>query len=490
MSQPYFERLAGRLRPAKVRLALRTENPEDRQAVLRVLAVGEKARSPLPAGGAATPRVLARAGDGDLLELLEVAATPPLRLSAPGHRTGSGVMALVRRVFQPAAMVTEPPEAGAPRVDLVLQVVSAPVHLQATPSLRAEYRRPVLLLVRPAGTAAEQAALLALCERAEERDQVQVLAFGDFARCWVQEDHLLRTVERHLPVAKVPGMNRFASRLGAPAPAAARTGDAHHRLGADGGGTRNGGDPHPCDVAARPAAGGERAGELARKLAIACLVERLQSSAELTLRRLLELHGVDPAQAQPLELRLEEKFVVQGAVNTPQAGLAGAATGAAMGASVDLMVGGLTLGAAAALGALVGGGAASVAAAWKNKSTGPVSSVVAVGDEMLEGLTQGALLRYLAAAHFGRLDPTSSGADVEARWQGEVAVVLASRRERLKLLWAAMRASPALDRVSVPGALEAGEGTTAPLTQLLGEMAVEVLRRLYPSSRLPQPEVA
>jgi hypothetical protein len=306
----------------------------------------------------------------------------------------------------------------------------------------------------------------------------------------VQEDLLLRTVERHLPVAKVPGMNRLRH-------AWAR----RHQLRLEQAmltialelmeAARETEEIRTPAMSLRDLLPAERrAGELARKLAIACLVERLQSSAELTLRRLLELHGVDPAQAQPLELRLEEKFVVQGAVNTPQAGLAGAATGAAMGASVDLMVGGLTLGAAAALGALVGGGAASVAAAWKNKSTGPVSSVVAVGDEMLEGLTQGALLRYLAAAHFGRLDPTSSGADVEARWQGEVAVVLASRRERLKLLWAAMRASPALDRVSVPGALEAGEGTTAPLTQLLGEMAVEVLRRLYPSSRLPQPEVA
>ena len=97
--------------------------------------------------------------------------------------------------------------------------------------------------------------------------------------------------------------------------------------------------------------------------------QRLDGSAAQMFAKLRELHGVDEAAARALQHRLQEKFVVQQAIDTPQAGMAGAATGAAMGASVDLLVGGLTLGAATALGALVGGSAAFIAAAWKNRAT-------------------------------------------------------------------------------------------------------------------------
>ena len=52
---------------------------------------------------------------------------------------------------------------------------------------------------------------------------------------------------------------------------------------------------------------------------------------------------------------------------------AGAATGAAMGAGIDMITGGLTLGAATALGAMIGGGAAYAAALWKNRGSLPAS---------------------------------------------------------------------------------------------------------------------
>ena len=103
--------------------------------------------------------------------------------------------------------------------------------------------------------------------------------------------------------------------------------------------------------------------------AIDAMVARLDRSAAEMFARLRKLHGVEDTAASGLQLKLEEKFVVQQTIDTPQAGMAGAATGAAMGASVDLLVGGLTLGAATALGALVGGSAAFIAAAWKNRAS-------------------------------------------------------------------------------------------------------------------------
>jgi hypothetical protein len=85
-----------------------------------------------------------------------------------------------------------------------------------------------------------------------------------------------------------------------------------------------------------------------------------------------------------------------------------------MGAAVDLMTGGLTLGAASALGALVGGGAALVAAAWKNRAGQPGASLVMLDDRVLLGLADLAVLRYVRVAHAGRAGSGGAGGWEEA----------------------------------------------------------------------------
>ena len=111
----------------------------------------------------------------------------------------------------------------------------------------------------------------------------------------------------------------------------------------------------------------------------------------------------------------------------PQAGVAGAATGAAMGASVDLLVGGLTLGAATALGALVGGGAAFIGAAWKNRATAGGATLVQLSDEMMQAMAEAALLRYLAVAHYGR-GPIGAEGELRPFWKSDVVVAVEARR--------------------------------------------------------------
>src|SRR5438132_13231048 len=128
--------------------------------------------------------------------------------------------------------------------------------------------------------------------------------------------------------------------------------------------------------------------------------------------------------------------------------MAGAATGAAMGASVDLLAGGLTLGAAAALGALVGGGAAYIAAAWRNRASPSGTTIVQLSDAMLEALAQAALLRYVAIVHWARGD-----AEVDARWKAEVALRVQAERPILAGYWSAARTQPA-DRLVQPLAQE------------------------------------
>ena len=122
-----------------------------------------------------------------------------------------------------------------------------------------------------------------------------------------------------------------------------------------------------------------------------------------------------------------------------------------MGASVDLMVGGMTLGAAAALGALVGGGAAFIAAAWKNRASPTGATVVQLGDEMVEALLEAGLLRYVAIARAGR-----GFLEVDERWAPETVARVQAHRPVLAGYWAAARAQPNPDRLVQPVAHELG----------------------------------
>jgi hypothetical protein len=105
---------------------------------------------------------------------------------------------------------------------------------------------------------------------------------------------------------------------------------------------------------------------------------------------------------------------------------------------VDLLVGGLTLGAATALGALVGGGAAAIAAAWKNRATPGGGTLVQLSDEMLQALTEAALLRYVAVVHHGRW-PGVAGSEVSAAWRQPVVAAVEADRARLEPFWTAAR---------------------------------------------------
>jgi hypothetical protein len=192
------------------------------------------------------------------------------------------------------------------------------------------------------------------------------------------------------------------------------------------------------------------------------IVRRLELSAASTAAQLRRIHGVDDSAAAAIEHSLEERFVVQQPVDAPQAGMAGAATGAAMGASVDLLAGGLTLGAAAALGALVGGGAAYIAAAWRNRASPTGATIVQLSDPMLEALAEAALLRYVAIAHWAR-----GATEVDERWKAEVTSRVQAERPILAGYWNAARTQPA-------------DKLLQPLARELDRMTKAVLMHMYP----------
>ncbi len=520
LSQPYFQHLVAALYPAQVRLGYWAARDADRALWLRVLQAAPLRPSAAPAGPNAP---LATTDAGDALHLTDdtPGATAPLFGSAQGAATDvllhltpgadqlSRDVPLLQRAGRALLLVLDD-SAAAPG--------SGPTQRQ---SLHPQSSHSQLL--HPQSTHPQSPNLQAVrVEAAHAGLRAQVLHADDCLRCWVQEPALWQAVGVLLPATQQAGMVRLA---------AARARQHRQRFDSAMATLALQLAEAACEVeAVRSApfsvmnlvnpAERSRAGQ-ARRDAMAAVAERLARAAALTQARLCSLHGIDaasdaaghappdagtpvalgapvvrmpadassPTGADRLNADLANAnrpaadlgdggFLVRAAVNTPQAGMAGAATGAAMGASVDLMVGGLTLGAAAALGALVGGGAAYVAAALKNKTgaSNPGVSTVQLQDDTMQALTETALLRYLDVAHQGR-----GGATAErlARWHSEVAAAVQAHGATLRPLWAAARAqTDAADPADQPPAWE-----PAALTQVLETIGMQLLDALYPAAQ-------
>jgi hypothetical protein len=140
-------------------------------------------------------------------------------------------------------------------------------------------------------------------------------------------------------------------------------------------------------------------------------------------------------------------------------------SGAATGLSADLMAGGLTFGAGALLGGVVGALTMAGAAWGFNTSTDRNQTTMAFADDFLQSLLVGSVLRYLAVAHFGRGRGNFVEGEAPAFWQAEVEAAVAARAGELGRLWDTLRA----------------QGDGARLTGLVLEVAGTTLGRLYPN---------
>jgi hypothetical protein len=447
IDQPYYRRLASLLHSARVQLLLLTHREEDKAAALRVL-------MQMPDGGT----TLIKSAQDDVLRLRDVSGKrPPLAAPAAGSLSG-GWGGRLMALFAPAGgekNEADPDlQAARDEGDVVLHVVSE-AHddpVAAQPLLR-WLDKPVLVL----GNAAPG------CLGVPGS-----LSFDSFARCWVQERVLLDAVGRLMPEEKQAGFARLAAawdERNAERFSRSMMALAEHLMFA----ARQTEEARTGALTVRNIMPAQRQAQAqARQEAMDAVVLRLNKSAAELFAKLRKLHGVDDHAAETLQQALERKFVVQQPVDTPQAGVAGAATGAAMGASVDLMVGGLTLGAATALGALVGGSAAFIAAAWKNRATSSGSTVVQLSEEMMQAMVEAELLRYLAVIHFGR---GAAGAQAEAtksRWKDEVVAAVEASSSLLTPFWGAARIQPDVGRLSLALARE------------LETIATKVLAALYP----------
>lgn len=439
----YYTEVLARVSPARVVLCLLLRDGAGREMLLRTL----RQACDQPALQASSPSpswtVLTTSREDELRVIELPDRPPPDAMPALPAEPAEGGQGWLQDLWGRKAPAAGPRHAewhqARAEGDLVLAVVSSPAALQAEGELLKWLGRPALVLVhdpqgvdRPRAEYEEVAHRLGLA--------ADVLPLEPHTRSWLQDKALRDAIRQRLPDRKAPGYARIAAAWNErnqqrfEQSMRVLAGQLLHAA-------RQAEDVEGTSLSLRQivSASEREAGQRIRQAAMDRVLERLRAAESQAFGELLRLHGIAEPVGAALDAGLAEPFVVQQSVDSPQAGMAGAATGAAMGAGIDLLTGGLTLGAAAALGALVGGTAAFTAAHWKNRGTPGGGSQVQLSAGMLQSLTESALLRYLCVIHFGRSHDMNCVAPLPS-WKSEVVAAVEAERQRLEALWTAARA--------------------------------------------------
>ena len=355
--------------------------------------------------------------------------------------------------------------------DVVLYVVDASEDPAAASYLDAEMKilgwmgKPVLVLLNQLGEPRDWETPLRRypCVRA-------VLGFDAFARCWVQEHALLEQIAALLEGEKQRAFDRIAARwrernlevfrramavLAAQLAAAAVDVVTVGRRG--------------ITETARAWFGGNEGADPALERATTELATRLDAQVRASTDELIRLHGLAGSATAEVLARMGTEVAVSKAADVGKASvLAGALTGALGGLAADLAAGGLTFGAGALIGGVLGAVGGRGAAKAYNLARGVETSTVRWSADFLAGRVVAAVMRYLAVAHFGRGRGEFAQDEYPPHWRGLVESAVDVRRLRLDQLW--------------PGPASDAKAADAEhrLVPLVSEITVEVLQRLYP----------
>jgi hypothetical protein len=428
LREPYFVQVLARVSPARITLAVVASEGGGREAWLRMLR--EVSDHAPPREGAWTVLGTAR---GDTLRVFEVPAgyrapVPAVAAHAGGNASAQAWLQdlLGRFKASPRSLERDAVAATLADADLLVLLPASPVDVQDETRLLHWVAQPALILA-PGDEIPYRSAVQRLGLAAD------VLPLGRCMAHWLRDPLFLETAAARVASSKRAGFERvaatwkdrnavrFTEAMRLVAGELVRAARDTEEVGSAPTGLRQ-----LVNAAERDAA--QRAREGART----ALVQRLRRGEADTFAGLVQLHRTGTPVTALSATRTEEGFSEQHTVDTPQAGMAGAATGAAMGAGIDLLTGGLTLGAATALGAVIGGGAAYAAAAWKNRSSAGGQPQVQLGEDLLQAMAESLLLAYLAVAHRTLAEGTAT---VPPSWRSEVIAAVEARRAELAAHW-------------------------------------------------------
>ena len=311
--------------------------------------------------------------------------------------------------------------------------------------------KPVLVLLNQLGATAggidASAEVARWCAHLTAHRCVRgVVSLDAFARCWVHEEALLREVQPLLPPHKQAACERLRAAWNA------RNVEVFERS---------------MHVLAEPLARGavddetfaesdvqqkvrgwvqavargkERtSAELAR--AQQTLVARFEASVRAATDTVIHLHGLSGQAAAEQLQQLGREFAVDLPADQNKATALGSIfSGAASGLAADLAVGGLSFGAGALIGGLLGAlGGRGLAVAY-NVVRGSDRGVTHWSAEFTLQRMADAVLRYLAIAHFGRGRGDFVTAAAPGRFEDVVTVAIAGHRTELARAYEQARA--------------------------------------------------
>ena len=367
--------------------------------------------------------------------------------------------------------------------DVVLYVINATESPEEARYIGVELKilewigKPVVLLLNQTGPARSEArteADVALwrAHLAAHRCIRGVLSLDAFARCWVQEDTLLTQVQAVLPAKLLAAGERLrwawqkrnyevfeqsmrvlASQLSLAAcdEAAIAEPDVQQRIRGWVSSVTTGADRGAAEL------------QPAQQL----LAKRLEESNRAAIDALIKLHGLSGRAAEEPLQALAHELAVERPADEHKASLLGAVlSGAAGGIAADLAAGGLTFGAGALIGGVLGAlGARGITQVY-NFARGRESGRVRWSPEFMTRRVAAGLLGYLAVAHFGRGRGEFVRAAIPDHWQ-QALQAMASHRETLEAAF----------REARPETLER---TEQQLLRVITALTREVLIALYP----------
>ena len=301
------------------------------------------------------------------------------------------------------------------------------------------------------------------------------LTLDAFARCWIQEGVLLRAVGKLLPESKrepfarmidqwrQQSMARFHSAmkiLARQLAAAALDRQAIEEQWTD-----------RARAILRSIGVGGGEGSTERERAMALLAERLDSGIRAATDQLIVLHGLEGHAAKEVLRRMQEDYALSEPVNEGYAAVVGGiVSGALGGLTADLAAGGLSFGAGALGGGILGALGAGGLAKGYNVVRGADSAMVRWSFDFFQGLMRSALLRYLAVAHFGRGRGNYSESEHPKFWQSAVLTSVGNQVETINTIWE-------------QGRLDATEAALADkIGPVLATCATQLLENFYPGT--------
>ncbi|MCP5003241.1 MAG: GTPase domain-containing protein [Planctomycetes bacterium] len=267
-----------------------------------------------------------------------------------------------------------------------------------------------------------------------------VMSLDAFARCWVQEDLLMKTIEGVLPFAK---RKPFAEvwkewRINNLSVFERATDSLSRQI-----------STACCDresvrsksmwkqvQSKLPVSGTFTEYRKEKEVAMKRLSERLRNNSRLSLSELIHLHQLEGNAATDISKRMSSDFSSNKPISEGVSAIIGGfITGAIGGVSADLLSGGLTFGGGAVAGGILGAAGIGGLARGFNFIRGDNDAFIRWSLPLFQELFRTSLLRYLAVAHFGRGRGEYSESEYPEFWKASVRQIVRDHNNEIQALW-------------------------------------------------------